>query len=157
YVARDAIEVEVPTLEATLKIECAPRFIHGFQSRTQEYAEFVSLYPKTQQHLNWYLASYQDFASLLTLFIGHPMYAKRIIAYSMQESEDGETEEKEVSVYLHHKDRHESKAKHPLEMLVALPWIRGWFTEAIKKWFEKASTLRDVYNLFLSSLYAPGA
>ncbi|HEV8062916.1 MAG TPA: HEPN domain-containing protein, partial [Gemmataceae bacterium] len=41
-------------------------------------------------------------------------------------------------------------------MLVTLPMFKHWFPEALKKWFENSSTLRDVYDLFFSSLYSPG-
>ena len=157
YVARDPVEVEIPTLDATLKIECAPRFIHGFSSRTQEYADFVSLYPKGPQHLDWYLTAFKDWAGLLTLLVGEPVYEKRMIGYAPPNGEAAETDEKEVSVYLHHKGRQQGDPKHPYEMLVALPMFKHWFPEAVKKWFENSTTLRDVYSLFFSSLYSPGA
>jgi hypothetical protein len=157
YVARDPMVVDLPTLEATLKIECAPRFIHGFSTRTQEYADFVSLYPRLPKEFDWYLTAFKDCAGLLTLLIGQPVYEKRVIGYVSAKEGDADTDEKEVTIFFHHKNRLQSEPKHPYEMLASLPMFKHWFTEAFKKWFENSSTLRDVYNLFFSSLYSPGA
>jgi hypothetical protein len=162
YTQPDPITFEIPTLDATLSIECRGQFGGSFTSPKHEYFEYVSLTPKTPRPFRWFQTAFNDCAALLTLLIGSPIYEKQIGARAKREPTSAEEsarthpDEDHVVIFIHYRNRIQKENKLPPEMLIALPMMDGWYAETFKRWFEKESALRDVYNLYFGTVYSPG-
>ena len=155
YVQPDSLKIPIPSLNATL--ETAHTLTSSgswFGTHVREHTAFLVFTPNEAKNLIWFQDVLQTCQGLLTLFVGKPVYAQRVVADGEQiEWPDGKKSTEEIHIYFNQLNRKKRERVSPHDMLISLPQIKDRIGTIVPIWFEKAEALKHVYDLFLGTFY----
>jgi len=150
-----AFSFTLPTLDAELKSLFGNSIRWGgFESFSHEHVAFLKITPSGFQDFEWFTSVEQTCRSLLTLFIGQPVYPKRLVGYGEKKQlSNGQSYTEDSRMYAQYPGGRHLKPKDPTDMLAPLPVIRDRVSEFVTNWFARTDVLRDAFNLFLGTYY----
>jgi hypothetical protein len=132
----------------------------GFAPRV-ELAQSVAfvIAPNTAIHLDEYLTRYlHDLSNFLSLAVGAPVRILRfagVIPASPDASPDQKSQE--VEILFLSRDRFVKGDSKSWDMLFTLPAVRNEAEKALRRWFERADSLRPIYDLYFGTMFQQGA
>jgi hypothetical protein len=131
----------------------------GFTSNlelTQTVAFVVA--PAVPLQLEEYLTRYlHDLANFLSLAVGKPVRTLNVVG-TLPPVNNAESERpREVEIHFLNRDRFVDGDKRRWDMLFTLPAIRPVAQQAMRRWFERAESLRSIYDLYFGTLFQRGA
>lgn len=114
--------------------------------------------PPEARSFDYYLDFFYHIRNFITLGVGKTVYPEHILATVSVNVAEGSSLENSHTVDIYHlldSSRVSGKDVHPALMLFSLPKLGEFYPAALNSWFEKASTLKPVYDLYFSTLYNP--
>ena len=153
--SNDEFSVYVPFLDSNMSIfhGCSKKG-GGFHSLTFDHISYLEIDPKKIRDFTWF--QYAIFATrdLLSLFIGEPVYPKKIRVF-IEREESEKSKPKSIDLFFKQKNKQINSNFHPVDIIVPLENLKGNIDKIFEAFFLSLEKLKPVYGLLLGTYYNP--
>lgn len=94
-----------------------------------------------------------DLSNFVTLGVGAPVRTTAIAGVLPPASTDPREHESRVEILFRGRDHHVTDVKRRWDMLFTLPDLGPFAEQAFRRWFQRASELRAIYDLYFGTLF----
>ena len=156
YTLTEGFEASIPYLDATVSVwhGLSNKGDDAFRELLWEHTAHLNINPDKPRSFDWFWKVCFELRNLLSLFIGRPVYQKKINLSVEIESVNGEQPKREyVYLYFTQWAQQIEKRIHPMDILVRLTDIDENISSIIDSWFSKTEKLSAVYELYFGAMY----
>jgi hypothetical protein len=148
-------DIRVPAIDSRISLKL------GFITRSNEYKaakweidSYLRIVPTESRPYSWFATIMTSLSNLLSLFMGSPVYPRRIRSVTSEVDIDGRyLQSPSVEVLFAQPRRQVIERIHPDQMLVTLPPIEQKFESTVDSWFKNRERLATVHALFFATVY----